>query len=112
MMAVAFTIDVEQRGATTALRLAGELDMATAPQVRDRIDQLIADGRPRIVVDLHDLAFCDSAGLTAFIQGDKHCTAHGGWLRLTRAEGQVARVMRLSGVLALLEYRPDDRQVS
>ncbi|HEU4422949.1 MAG TPA: STAS domain-containing protein [Pilimelia sp.] len=107
-----FTIDVEQRGVATALRLTGELDMATAPQVRDRIEQLIADGRPRIVVDLHDLAFCDSAGLTTFIQGDKHCAAHGGWLRLARPEGQVARMMHLSGVLALLEYRPDDGRPS
>jgi anti-anti-sigma factor len=109
-MAVTFTLGIEHgEDATAAVRLSGELDMATAPQVRDCIDQLIAAGRPRIVVDLGDLAFCDSAGLTTFIQGDKHCAASGGWLRLIHPEGQVARLMELSGVLPLLQLRVDDQ---
>jgi len=106
-MAVTFTICVERRGAATAVLLSGELDMATAPQVRARIDELIAAGDSRIVVDLHNLVFCDSAGLTAFIQGDKRCAEHGGWLRLSRPEGHVARIMELSGVLPVLAYRAD-----
>jgi len=109
-MAVTFTIGVEHCGdGTAAVWLSGELDMATAQQVRDCIDGLIVAGRPRIVVDLRALSFCDSAGLTAFIQGDKHCAASGGWLRLTHPEGQVARVMELSGVLPLLQHRVDDQ---
>jgi anti-sigma B factor antagonist len=105
-LAVTFEIRVERRGSTAVLSLSGELDMATAPQVRECVADAIAAGSPRVLVDLAELTFCDSAGLTAFIQGDKHCAARGGWLRLTRPGGHVARVMELSGVLDLLEYRP------
>jgi anti-anti-sigma factor len=101
---MAFTIDVEDGDSVTTLTLGGELDMATAPRLHRTISELITTGHPRIVVDLGRLAFCDSAGLNAFVQGDKHCAARGGWLRLARAQGHVARVMELSGVDEVLAY--------
>ncbi len=44
------------------------------------------------------LTFCDSAGLTTFVRGDRRCAEAGGWLRLTGAYGHVARVIEISGV--------------
>lgn len=102
---MAFTIDVQDRESVSAILLSGELDMATAPRLQETINELLAGGRSRILIDLYELAFCDSAGLNAFVQGDKHCAARGGWLRLTRAQGHVARVMELSGVGEVLGYR-------
>jgi anti-anti-sigma factor len=104
---VSFTLDVEQRDAGTAIVLAGELDMASAPRLQAVINSLIGQGEPRILVDLYQLAFCDSAGLNTFVQGDKRCSARGGWLRVTRAQGHVARVLELSGVGEVLGYRRD-----
>jgi anti-sigma B factor antagonist len=99
---------VEERGAgMTVLRLTGELDMAGAPEVLRRVDTLIAAGDPRVLVDLSGLTFCDSAGLNAFIRGDRHCREAGGWLRLTGATGHVDRVIELSGLAEVLGYRPD-----
>jgi anti-anti-sigma factor len=79
--------------------------MASAPRLQAVITSLIERGEQRILVDLYQLAFCDSAGLNAFVQGDKHCAARGGWLRVTRAQGHVARVLDLSGVGEVLGYR-------
>ena len=93
----------------TTVALGGELDMATAPRLQETIKDLLAADRPRILVDLGRLAFCDSAGLNAFVQGDKRCAARGGWLRLVGAYGHVARVIELSGVDDVLAYRPDGR---
>jgi anti-anti-sigma factor len=105
---VAFTIDVQAGDSVTTVALGGELDMATAPRFQRTISELITTGHLRIVVDLDRLAFCDSAGLNAFVQGDKHCAARGGWLRLARARGHVARVMELSGVNEVLAYDRDE----
>lgn len=102
-----FSLALEQRDAATAIVLAGELDMASAPRLHAAITDLIGRGQVRIIVDLDQLAFCDSAGLNAFVQGDKQCTARGGWLRLARARGHVARVMELSGVGEVLGYQHD-----
>jgi anti-anti-sigma factor len=79
--------------------------MASAPRLQETVRRLVDDGSPRIVIDLYQLTFCDSAGLNAFVQGDKYCATQGGWLRLTRAQGHVARVVELSGVDDVLAYR-------
>ncbi|HYN93521.1 MAG TPA: STAS domain-containing protein [Pilimelia sp.] len=105
---MSFAISVRRQDAFTALLLTGELDMATAPHLGEHVDDLLSGGHPRIVVDLHDLTFCDSSGLNAFVQGDRRCTAEGGWLRVTRPRGHVARVLELSGVAEVLAYSGDE----
>lgn len=103
-MPVGFAMREEERGAVSVLHLLGELDMATAPQVEDRVDELVAADRCQLLLDLAGLDFCDSAGLNAFIRGDRRCQRHGGWLRLTGARGHVARVIELSGLDEVLVY--------
>ena len=93
-------------GEAIVLRLAGELDMSTAPELLDQVVALVAAGTSRVVVDLAALTFCDSAGLTSFVRADRRCAAAGGWLRLTGAHGHVARVIEISGLGEVLTYRP------
>ncbi|MEV4538065.1 STAS domain-containing protein [Asanoa sp. NPDC049518] len=99
-------VTTERADDLVRLRLAGELDMSTAPELLQRIIALAAQGTPRLVVDLAALTFCDSAGLTVFVRGDRRCAEAGGWLRLTGAYGHVARVIEISGVDDSLGYRP------
>ncbi len=75
---MSFAMREDERGTVTAIELAGELDMATAPRLQTRIDELIAAGRCRILLELAELTFCDSAGLNTFIVGDRHCLLMGG----------------------------------
>jgi anti-sigma B factor antagonist len=99
---VTFSVTREDRDDVTVLLVAGELDMSTAPQLSDRVDEALADGRKRLRVDLTDLTFCDSTGMSAFVRGHYRCEEAGGWLRLTGARGTVARVLSISGLDALL----------
>ncbi|MFY1692804.1 STAS domain-containing protein [Plantactinospora sp. WMMB782] len=78
--------------------LEGELDLATVPQLNDRIDQLLETGHPHIVLDLSQLSFCDSTGLSAFVRGSNLCVDAGGWLRVTGATSVVARVLTVTGL--------------
>ncbi|MFI6820874.1 STAS domain-containing protein [Micromonospora sp. NPDC050187] len=102
-----FTVTHVQRdGGGVRLRLAGELDMSTAPHLATAIDGLLADGEVRLLVDLVGLTFCDSTGIAAFLRGDNACAAAGGWLRLTGANGRVERVLRMTGLAEVLRYDP------
>jgi anti-sigma B factor antagonist len=49
------------------LTIAGELDIATVPRIRERLSAIIERGARRIVVDLRGVTFMDSTGLAAFI---------------------------------------------
>ncbi|MEU7754258.1 STAS domain-containing protein [Micromonospora sp. NPDC049101] len=98
---------VESDGGGACLRLAGELDMSTAPQLTAAIDSLTADGESRVLLDLTDLTFCDSTGMAVFVRGDNRAAADGGWLRLVGANGRVDRVLRMTGLADVLRYEPE-----
>ncbi|HEX7744065.1 MAG TPA: STAS domain-containing protein [Micromonosporaceae bacterium] len=105
---MAFAIRERRQDVVAVLALTGELDMASAPVFQEHVDALVAAGKVQILVDVAELSFCDSAGLNAFIRGDRLSAAEGGWLRLTGAQGHVARVIELSGLHEVLTYRPED----
>jgi anti-anti-sigma factor len=47
--------------------LSGELDMASAPQLRTVLQRLIDSGAQRVILDAAELSFCDSTGLGVFV---------------------------------------------
>ncbi|MGC4806264.1 STAS domain-containing protein [Micromonospora sp. DT233] len=103
-----FTVTYARRdGAAACLRLAGELDVSTAPELTAALDGLAEQGERHLLVDLTELTFCDSTGLAAFVRGDNRAAAQGGWLRLTGATGRVERLLRLTGLAEVLAHRPD-----
>jgi anti-sigma B factor antagonist len=105
---VTFTVTYAQRdGGGVCLRLAGELDMSTAPQLNEVLDRLAAEGERRFLVDLSALTFCDSTGIAAFVRGDNRAAADGGWLRISGASGRVARVLQVTGLADVLRYDED-----
>ena len=105
---MSFTVTYAQRADGRAcLRLAGELDMSTAPQLNAAIDRLAADGERHLLIDLTELTFCDSTGIAAFVRGDNRASAEGGWLRVTGASGRVERVLQMTGLAEVLRYDAD-----
>ncbi|MDG4809809.1 STAS domain-containing protein [Micromonospora sp. WMMD1120] len=98
---------VERDGDGAALRLAGELDLSTAPELSAAIDRLFDAGETRVLLDLTDLTFCDSTGMAVFVRGDNRASADGGWLRLTGVHGRVERVLRVTGLADVLRYEPE-----
>ncbi len=98
------TISLSQELAGTLLRLAGELDMETAPQMAACVDEQLTRGETRFVVDLRELTFCDSRGIATLLTAARRCQDAGGSIRLTGATGTVARVLTITGVGELLAH--------
>jgi anti-sigma B factor antagonist len=106
---VTFSVSRVERdgGGAARLRLTGELDLSTAPQLTTAIEDLAAAGETRLLLDLTDLTFCDSTGMAVFVRGDNQAAADGGWLRLTGANGRVERVLRVTGLADVLRHDPE-----
>ena len=93
---------------TCLVRLVGELDMSTGPLVRDHL-RILAAGRPRhLVLDLTGVELFTAAGISALIaarRGDDG--VHGRLHVVAPADGTVRRVLRLTGVDAVLRLHAD-----
>lgn len=64
------------------IQVDGRLDAVRAVDLRTEIATAVDDGITRIVVDLADAEFVDSAGLAALAKGMKDCRSRGGDLRI------------------------------
>ena len=80
------------------VRLMGELDMSTAPQLREELLRLASDGATMVTVDLSDLAFVDSTGLSVLITGLKRLRQQGGEMALRSPSPGTRRVLEITGL--------------
>jgi anti-sigma B factor antagonist len=98
-------------GSGTAARVtvAGELDIATAPQLERVLGRLAVD--PALVfLDLRELEFMDSTGLHVILAADRRVRSAGGQLVIVRGPAQIDRLFALTGVdshLELVDQPPD-----
>ncbi|MDQ3896781.1 MAG: STAS domain-containing protein [Actinomycetota bacterium] len=80
------------------IRLLGELDMSTAPRLRDELVRLTSDGASVVTLDLSDLAFIDSTGLSVLITALKRLRQQGGDLTLRSPTPGTRKVLEITGL--------------
>jgi anti-sigma B factor antagonist len=90
------------------IQLDGELDMATAPSVRDELQRALAGDCERIIVDLRRLGFLDSTGIHALVQAHEECEHSARSFQLVLAPGHVRRVLELCGMLGVLDHMTEE----
>jgi len=77
---------------------SGEIDVATAPPLRDRLQALTTAGRSTIVVDLLGVTFLDSTALGVLVGALKRCRETGGDLPLVITEPRILKVFEITGL--------------
>lgn len=94
-------ITVADRGAHGAavVTLRGDLAIDSVPKLRVALTGLIDRSANRIVVDLAQLRFCDSIGLSSFVEAHHRCVRAGGYLRLAAATPFMLRILTVVGLL-------------
>lgn len=97
-----FGLRGRRAGATLVWELSGSLDVASAPRLEDALEDAVATGDLRLVVDLQGLEYVSSAGLRALLKAAKRLR-----IALCTANGHVARVLEAGGIARLLPVRPD-----
>ncbi len=78
--------------------IAGEVDVYTAPLLREALDREIAAGHVRLVVDLERVDFIDSTGLGVLVGRLKSVRNGSGWLRIVCTKERVLKVFHLTGL--------------
>ncbi len=77
------------------LRIEGELDALSAPELRPEIDALVGEGPAKITVDLAALRMIDSSGVGAIVSLFKRVRAQGGDVIVSGLSGQPLAIFQL-----------------
>jgi anti-anti-sigma factor len=85
-------------GGVTVAELAGELDIASAPALREQLLGLLRPGSSRLVVDLSKVSFCDASGLAVLVSSGRRARLLGGFLHVAAASPQVGHVLNITGL--------------
>ena len=76
----------------------GEIDIYTAPRLRELLMDLVSQGSYELVVNLDKVGFFDSTGLGVLVGGLRRVRAHGGWLDLVCTRERILKIFRITGL--------------
>ena len=102
------TIATPIRGDTTVLELRGELDLASAHQLRSSVRSVLVEDDPRqLVLELSGLRFTDSMGLSVMVWAHQRMVERGHELYLVAPRAAVADVLHVTGLDKRLNIQGD-----
>lgn len=93
-----FDVASELSGAVPVVAVGGEVDLATAPQLREELESHVDGGHARVIVDLRRTTFLDSTGLGVLVSVLKRCREEGGDLALVITEPKLVKLFEITGL--------------
>jgi anti-sigma B factor antagonist len=93
-----FRIEERAGAAHPVIAVSGEIDVATAPQLREYLHRVIAQGESSIVLDLLGVTFLDSTALGVLVGALKRCRELGGDLYVVVADPRIMKIFEITGL--------------
>jgi len=82
----------------TVVAVHGEIDVYTAPTLREQLISLVDAGSYQLIVDMEGVEFLDSTGLGVLVGGLKRVRSHDGWIDLVCMQQRILRVFKITGL--------------
>jgi anti-sigma B factor antagonist len=95
---VDLALATREEGDRTVVQVTGEVDVYTAPKLREQLVSLVDAGRYDIIVDMDAVEFLDSTGLGVLVGGLKRVRTHDGSLRLVCSQERILKIFRITGL--------------
>lgn len=92
------SVSISEQAGATIVHVDGEIDVYTAPLLREALDRQIAAGRAQLVVDLEKVTFIDSTGLGVLVGRLKLVRGQNGSLRIVTTQDRVLKVFAITGL--------------
>lgn len=92
------SLETREASGRTIVVVGGEIDVYTAPRLRDQISDLVASGKYRLVIDMEAVDFLDSTGLGVLVGALKKVRAHDGSMELICGQDRLLKIFRITGL--------------
>lgn len=91
-------IATERNGDECYVALDGEVDVYTAPKLKEELVKSIEDGCSNVVVDLQKVGFIDSSGLGVLVSALRRARERGGSVRIVCTRESILKIFRITGL--------------
>jgi anti-sigma B factor antagonist len=102
---VNLSISTDVKEGTTVVQVGGDLDVYTAPRLRESLAEVVADGG-RVVLDLSEVHFIDSTALGVLVNTLQQTQSAGSELRLVVDDPYLLKIFRITGFDGLFSIYP------
>lgn len=92
------SLETRQEKDHTIIEVGGEIDVYTAPKLRDAMTELVDQGQYNLIVDLEKVDFLDSTGLGVLVGGLKKVRTNDGSLQLVCTQERLLKIFRITGL--------------
>jgi anti-sigma B factor antagonist len=110
--AVDLSLRTSTVGVHSVLAVTGEVDVYSAPQLRDRLTELIDSGKRAVIVDLSGVSFLDSTGIGTLVAGLNQAASAGGQLGLVCDQDRILKLFRITGLDGVFRIYPTIAEVA
>lgn len=93
-------------GNVPIVAVTGEVDVYSAPTLKDKITELIGSGEKTLIVDLSSVAFLDSTGLGALVEARTATSEAGGSMPVVCAQERILKLFTITGLDAVFTIHP------
>lgn len=100
------SLNVRTVGEQSVLDVVGEVDVYSAPELRERLAELVNASTPSLVVNLADVSFLDSTGIGTLVAGLNRAVQFGGTLTLVCDHERILKLFRITGLDTVFSIRP------
>lgn len=106
-----FRVDVTTENGAPVLSVRGELDLASSPALEEQVERAVAEAQSTVIIDLRELEFMDSTGLSVLIRAHQRAQEAGHRLAIVNGSRQVRRLLSLTGVAERLTVVDDPEEL-
>ena len=95
---VDLSLETRHTDDVTIVAVGGEIDVYTAPKLRDKVTELVGEGHYNLVIDMENVEFLDSTGLGVLVGGLKKVRAHDGSMEIVCNQDRLLKIFRITGL--------------
>jgi anti-sigma B factor antagonist len=103
---VEISISRTTAGNVPIVAVSGEVDIYSAPALKDKITELIRAGQDTLIVDLGNISFLDSTGLGALVEARAATSEAGGSLPVVCSQERILKLFTITGLDRVFTIHP------
>lgn len=100
------SVTTRYEGTVTVVLVEGELDVATAPELRTRLVEIIAEGETELILDFTDVTFLDSTALGVLISARRRVQALDGFVDVVTSKPHLLKLFHITALDKVFALHP------